>query len=554
MHRRHFLQMTGISLAGILTTKSAFGAAAPNGLLAVPDEIWIQTYNNWQQLTASGAYFTYRDINVNLHNSGDGMRVVLQSPTQPISGIRLKWKYTTNDSALCLGDAFERSYADLEWRKPDATRKAPWYLLINDGQQTNAFGVKTGAHSICYWQVDPAYLQLTLNTQSGGDGVMLGQRALQAATIITMKGGRNDRPFAVARAFCKAMCAHPLLPKQPVYGGNDWYFAYSNNTEALIMQHTQMLAELAPSGSNRPFSVIDAGWAKRSSVHPDVSNWSDDFTQPNEKFGDMGKLADKIKATGMRPGLWTRVLCASEHDPKNILMPPMPSGRNDPNTPLLDPTLPENLERVAHLFKVYNEWGYEMVKHDFSTSDILGRWGFDMFNEFTQPNWHFNDQGKTNAEIMLQLYSTIRKAAGSIYIIGCNTMSHLSAGLVELNRIGDDTSGREWKRTKEMGVNTLAFRMDQHNTFYSADADCVGLTRDVPWEKNKQWMQLLAESSAPLFISAQPDAMGAEQKAFVKDCFAKAAKEQPLGEPLDWLETSTPSRWKLNGRIVEFNW
>ena len=66
----------------------------------------------------------------------------------------------------------------------------------------------------------------------------------------------------------------------------------------------------------------------------------------------------------------------------------------------------------------------------------------------------------------------------------------------------------------KMGVNTMGFRMVQHKNFYEADGDCVGLTNAVPWSKNKQWMQLLAQSSAPLFISAQPEAVGAEQKAF----------------------------------------
>ena len=93
-------------------------------------------------------------------------------------------------------------------------------------------------------------------------------------------------------------------------------------------------------------------------------------------------------------------------------------------------------------------------------------------------------------------------------------MSHLSAGIFELNRIGDDTSGKEWARTRKMGVNTMGFRMVQHKTFYEADGDCVGLTTDVPWEKNKQWMQLLAKSSAPLFISAQPDAVGRTKRIY----------------------------------------
>jgi alpha-galactosidase len=139
-------------------------------------------------------------------------------------------------------------------------------------------------------------------------------------------------------------------------------------------------------------------------------------------------------------------------------------------------------------------------------------------------------------------------------VIGCNTFSHLSAGLFELNRIGDDTSGNEWERTRKMGVNTLAFRGLHHGLFYAADADCVGLTTKVPWEKNRQWLELVAGSGTPLFISAQPEATGSEQKAAIREAFALAARTLPLAEPLDWMESPVPRKWKLNGRLASFEW
>ena len=84
--------------------------------------------------------------------------------------------------------------------------------------------------------------------------------------------------------------------------------------------------------------------------------------------------------------------------------------------------------------------------------------------------------------------------------------------------------------------------------------DCVGLTTDVSWDKNKQWLQLLAESGTALFISAQPEALGTPQKTAIKQAFAQAAKVQPLGEPLDWMTNRQPTEWKLNNRMVDFDW
>jgi hypothetical protein len=106
--------------------------------------------------------------------------------------------------------------------------------------------------------------------------------------------------------------------------------------------------------------------------------------------------------------------------------------------------------------------------------------------DLTATRWRFQNRGKTTAEIIRDLYRAVRQGAGDPVLIGCNTMGHLAAGLVEAQRIGDDTSGRDWSRTRKMGVNTLAFRMAQHDTFFAADADCVPLTRNpTPWSASK---------------------------------------------------------------------
>jgi alpha-galactosidase len=456
--------------------------------------------------------------------------------------IQLSWKIPALKNALVLGDAWERTYGDISWQQINTTKKLPWYCVEHKENNTTCFGVKTGCSAICYWRVTDNSLELNLDTRTGGNGVFLGTRMLHTADIVTTKNEDSENAFATTRRFCNQMCDKQRTVRQPVYGINDWYFAYGNNSADLIIEHTSLLAPLVTNTSNKPFSVIDAGWATGT-----------DYSKPNEKFGDMKKLADKIKQLGMRPGIWTRPLLAKPGESKKILAPDfLNDNRND--GPVYDPTIEENINRIKNNIALYKQWGFEMVKHDYTTFDIYGKWGFEMTDKLTGPGWQFNDNSRTNAEIILYLYKSLRAAAGDMYLIGCNTISHLSAGMFELNRIGDDTSGKEWARTRKMGVNTMGFRMVQHKNFYEADGDCVGLTKAVPWDKNKQWMQLLAQSSAPLFISAQPDAVGAEQKDFIKKCFADVSKDQPVGEPLDWLDDPWPAKWKLDDNVVEFNW
>jgi alpha-galactosidase len=547
MQRRRFLQLSGLSTGALFFNR--LQAGAPTATLHFPSKIELLKNGAWLSLSGSGggSHWTGDDLTVDLRRAEESMRIDLHAPATPLEKIRLVWPWSFSATAKTLGDAWERSYGDLSWEKVSAARNSPWYLLVHDGSQTHGFGVLTGAASFCYWQATPDTLHLVLDTHSGGMGVLLGDRTLCAAEIVTIQSTPNETPFDTDHRFCKRMCPNPRLPQSPVYGINDWYFAYGNNSRDLILKTTQMMAELVPDTDNRPFSVIDDGWE------------TEDFTKPNAKFGDMAAVAAEIKKLGMRPGLWTRALLANSNDKSvNLIQRPAAHGKER----YLDPTIPENLHRIGETIALYRQWGFEMVKHDYSTYDALGRWGSGMLDDLTVEGWHFNDRSRTNAEIFLELYRTIREAAGTsltsagapMYLIGCNTVSHLSAGLFELNRTGDDTSGHEWARTVKMGVNTVAFRLPQHNAFYAVDGDCVGLTTQIPWEKNKQWMQLLTGSGAPLFISAQPEAIGPDQRAFIKECFARAAQPQPLGQPLDWLTNPHPTEWLLDGQKVHFDW
>ncbi|MEP6926494.1 MAG: hypothetical protein ABI834_02605 [Ginsengibacter sp.] len=554
MHRRHFIKASGLSLAGLLIADYIKAGDKKNLIIQMPDRVEILSDDKYFFLHTSDQHtWTFKDVIVELKKHDDKISIHIQSPVSSLKEIRLSWKYNFKNNANILGDHWERTYGDVSWQKINATKKLPWYCIAYDNKNTTCFGVKTGCNTICHWQIANDKIQLTLDTRTGGNGVHLQKRVLHAGDIVTTQNENNENVFATVRRFCSQMCDNPRLTEKPVYGINDWYFAYGNNSAELILETTSLMAELVSNSTNLPFSVIDAGWAIKSPAMPDDCCWGNDFAVPNSKFGDMKKLSDDIKKLGMRPGLWTRPLCAKYNDKKNLLMASIP-GRDDPKMPLLDPTIQENIERVKNLWNSYHQWGFEMVKHDFTSYDIFGRWGFQMENGITPSGWQFNDNTKTNAEIILNLYNNIREAAGSMYLIGCNTLSHLSAGIFELNRIGDDTSGKDWDRTRKMGVNTLGFRMVQHETFYEADGDCVGLTKDVPWIKNKQWMELLAKSSAPLFISAQPEAIGEEQKQFIKESFTHAARAQPIAEPMDWLTNQFPSKWKLDSQAVDFDW
>jgi alpha-galactosidase len=512
----------------------------------VPDLVVVQTDAGDARLTPGpGHRWTNNAVAVTTTPaSGGRLHVQLSAPAAGVKRVHVRWRGSLSAVRQILGDAWERGYGDLEWRGWVPDRVMPWYVATYDGTRTHAYGVRTGAKAMCYWMVDPDGISLWADVRSGGVGVQLGDRVLDVCEVLSRQGRAGESAFASIHAFCKDMCPNPRLPSQPVFGSNDWYWAYGKNSAASVLADAAHIVELSPAGANRPFAVIDDGWQPvRGAGKTGIGLWD----RGNEKFSDMAALAADVRRAGARPGIWIRPLLATTAMPDTWRLPR--------DRQFADPSLADVLHKVAEDIARLRAWGYDLIKHDYTTYDIFGRWGSTMGNAMTRDGWTFAaGPARTTAEVIDELYRTIRVAAGESLVIGCNTVSHLSAGHFEMCRIGDDTSGTDWSRTRKMGVNTLAFRAAQHGAFYVADADCVGVTTAQPWALNRQWLDVLSRSGTMLFVSLAPDALGADQRRDLKDALARAAVPQPLGEPLDWQQSVYPTRWKLMGRDVTYDW
>ena len=517
-------------------------SALPNAVTAVLEtgavELSPDAHGIWR-----GAGLT-----VETEKERDGLAVELIAPGVAVKSLRLTWNASPAPDFQYLGDAWERAYGDLAWQPLDGRRVMPWYFLAGNGRLTHGYGVKTGAGALCYWTVTPSTIVLDADVRCGGSGVQLGRRELEVCTVICRSGHPGETPFAAAREFCGLMCLHPKLPAGPVYGFNDWYCSYGHDTAEEFLKNAGYLVSLAPKTGARPFAVVDDGWE----VDTERAKTSELWNRVNPKFSttlDMAQFAKSIQALGGRPGLWWRPLLAG---------PELPAGwRLARDREFLDPTVPEVRAYLKQTMERFHAWGFELIKHDYTTYDLLGRWGKDMGDRTTADGWAFADRSQTTAEVIRGLYLDLRKAAGpQTLILGCNTIGHLSAGIFEMQRIGDDTSGQEWARTRKMGVNCLAFRGPQHNRFFAVDADCAGQTTadSVPWEKNRQWLDLLSHSGTVLFTSFPRTILNAEQEQDLRAALTAAARPQPLGEPLDWQQQMTPERWWLDGKEQTFSW
>ena len=548
--RRSFLGRAAAVAALPLATEAgvsrARAAAAPGAstfidLLRAPDRVTAYARLDAPlKLDRSGDEWRGSGVDIVIKAEGPELPVTVSAPAVELRYIHLRWQMSVATSLLVLGDAWERSYGDLGWRNIIPERVLPWYFATYDGRAFHSYGVKTGAAALCFWQLDPEGASLWLNVSNGGAGVQLGQRSLLAATLISREGASQEDGFDALHAFCKQMCSRPALSFQPAFGTNDWYYAYGRNSARQTLEDAEWVSGLVGPSAVLPFTVIDEGWAAGPPTFP-----------------SMPELAKQVRARNVRPGIWIRPLRAKAGtDPRLLITDNRFGDKRDRAKELaLDPTVPEARAMAIAKVTQVKDWGYELIKHDFSTYDLLGQWGFEMGADPTLPGWSLHDRARTNAEVILDLYAAIREAAGADrVVIGCNTVGHLAQGIFEMSRTGDDTSGQAWERTRRTGVNTLAFRLPQHQAFFVQDADCVGITGAIPWEKNSQWMDVLAQSGTALFLSPGEGARSPERRAAIQEAFHLAAAGGSAARPVTWLQESTPQTWQAGAKKLAYDW
>lgn len=503
-----------------------------------PDFIELTTETKTVTAKWENDDYNLDDINVKLNQDNEHLAIFLTAQASKVKWIKLRWNNLSWDKNVrFLGDAWERGYGDMEWKGMNPNRFMPWYFCAKSEAKSVCYGVKVRPSAMCFWQVDSLGMTLFLDVRCGGSGVNLKGRVIKLADVIACEM-RDCTSFEAMQEFCGQMCEDPILPKYPVYGSNNWYYAYGKSSESEILADCDYILNLTKDIENKPYMVIDDCWQE----HHRLNEYNGGpWTKGNEKFPDMKALAEKLVQKGVRPGIWVRLLLNEDENIKN-------EWRLSHNN-CIDPTNPEALNYIKEDIKRICNWGYTLIKHDFSTFDLFGKWGFQMSPLVTDDGWHFYDDSLTSAEVVKLLYKAILDASveasnGEALILGCNTIGHLGAGYMHINRTGDDTSGVIWERTRFMGVNTLAFRLPQHGKFYEIDADCVGIDGGISWSMNKQWADVLAQSGTPLFISVRPNILDETEKQELHEILKVASKQEHHVIPVDWEETTCPEHWQ----------
>lgn len=405
----------------------------------------------------------------------------------------------------------------------------------------NSFGVKTDCSAFAFWQCDPFGITLWLDVRNGGGGVSIKEPFIVAETVCAQ--GIGD-PFTDAQSFCAKMCPAPVLPEKPIFGVNNWYWAYGNISHEKVMEDCDYLMEMCRNATQKPHMIIDDGWQYNHYFSPSGNYNGDPWDKSNSDFPSMRETADEIHKKGALAGIWFRPLLTSVEAPKEAQSPVKADGAGF----ILDATHPFTLEKVAQDTARIRSWGYDLIKHDFTTYDNFG------FPPHQDGDWHFYDRTKTNAQMLLNLYKTIQKSADGANVIGCNTVNHLTAGVHQCQRSGGDTSGRNFEITRRQGLKCMA-RLPQNNTFFAVDPDCAAFTDRVSHRLNLDFLEMSAVTGVVTLASVTPRSLSAQNMKRIQSIFRTASLGGENAVPEVFVGQNYPSFFKTpQGKKYIYDW
>ncbi len=317
-----------------------------------------------------------------------------------------------------------------------------------------------------------------------------------------------------------------------------WYSLYTAIDEAILFRVFDELGDL-------PFDVlqVDDGWQMS------IGDWV-----ANKKFpSGMNALAEKIKCTGRKAGLWLAPLIAVEssrlfrghpnwflRDEKGKFVS---AGFNwGEQVHALDTTHPDAMKWLASLMKQVRAWGFDYLKLDFLYAGALpGKRHADMPRE---------------AAYRLAL-KILREAMGQdAYFLACGAPILPSLGLCDALRIGPDVSSK-WEDPRDA---TLLYNFTT-----------PGARNAIRTTVSRLWLQpLVTTDSDVVYFTEKENLLSPEHKLLLQDlasiCNFKATSDLPQWmtpterESLRGFLTASPqvkrlsrATFQIDDRVVDFS-
>ncbi len=484
-------------------------------------------------------------------------KVIVYPSEAPVKYLKFRFSGDMSKVEKVFGEHWERTGIDAyaEWRSIMANRILPWYTVATSGKNTLCYGVKTGANCFAFFQIDPHGVTLFMNLCCGNDGTDLKEAIVACEVKELFEKGKDV--FDTTNRFCKMLCDNPVVPKEPIFGLNNWYWAYGDIDYDCVLAEAESLKEFAKGCKHRPYMIVDDGWQIKHKYNG--TSYNGGPWEPNEKFKDMKKLADDVHAKGSKIGIWFRPLLTLEEGiPEEAIY--IKNGDCDLKGDILDPSHPFTIKKVFEDARKIRSWGFDLIKHDFTCIDLFGiSFGHELragklVDEAQRPGKLY-DRTKTNAMILKTIYQAIQDGADGAEVITCNVIGHLSAGISSTHRVGNDTSGIAWEWTRLDGVNSV-MRLPQNYAFYNVDPDCAAFTEKVKSYANFDFLEMCALTGMTTLASVTPNLLTKDEIATLNRIFRIADENKCRYKIKDFANNSNPEVFvSPNGKDVKvFDW
>lgn len=494
------------------------------------------------------------DVKYTYEIRGNSARITVYPSGSPVKYLKLRFRGDLSFAESVYGEQWERvgmGY-NAEWRSIAPYRGLPWFCYIKGDNRYACYGVKTGPDCFPFWQVDSHGITLFLNLCIGNDGTDL-KEPLIACEVVQYVSDEGADAYLTAQKFSKMMCDSPLLPKEQIFGVNNWYWAYGKISRESVLRETDYLMKMCEGTKQRPYMIIDDGW-QYNRTHIDGGSYiGGPWEFPNSHFGNMAEMADEIHAKGAKCGIWFRPALTLGEIPEEARL-----ARASIGGLILDPTQPYTLERVEADAARLRSWGYDVIKHDFTTIDIVGVTAFSADKHhynFVPRDRIFHNKTKTTATVIKDFYKAIQRGAGDADVIGCNTISHLTAGIHSTYRTGNDTSGRSFALTHHQGVNSV-MRLPHNDAFYRVDPDCAAFTEKVDADINLDYLEMCAITGMTTLASVTPGILTDKEMERINKIYRTADEDKLRLGIKNYDKTSCPEIFvSEDGSITrEFDW
>jgi len=364
----------------------------------------------------------------------DGYRTI---PTSELLVRQTGWQMS---SPVALRSAFDDQdpwvqpplYMPLLSATPANQRHLPWMTVLQSDAAPPllaGFGTATDYLGIVTVQSSSHGHRLTASNYLEGIGLTPGD-SITSEPLLIMEG-TGEQALLEAYGAEVGSLMHARIPHHTPTGWSHWFAYFAKVSEADIIENARVIQQ-----KDLPLEYVQ--------IDDGYQTHFGDWTTTNERFpGGMRAVADAIRSTGRKPGIWLSPFMASASSDVFAQHPDWflrdATGRHinvnrygDPYWPApnygLDITHPEAYAWLAQTLTTFcEEWGYDYIKTDFLYAGAIRAVRYD--------------QNCTSVQAYRRGMTLLRGIAGeNRLVLGCGAPLLCSVGLVDTMRVGPDLS------------------------------------------------------------------------------------------------------------------